>query len=361
MMTGEAELKSMLSDELTSTNQLYQSLNGKLATMSEQIKTLQSRFDSMEQAPKSTVTNDVILEQLMKISDLHSNSRASYTAEPVNETSQLIQETKHVVMEAVKSLSDRLDENERKREESEAKLIAVAQSTKAFQNDVQNSFRLMSDEVKTLSDIEKVLAQTTENVLDLKRRIEYSTHQIQMDVSTVVNDKTKELNDSLKVGLEQAVKTVLDAQTVGMANLSVKIETEITQVWRQIGIMYQTLTDSAATLSTLQKQTDVFVNTTVTSVDSMNNKVTAIAGRMSEVDENLNYLLGRLSLVTQEFKEIKIGLGDALESIRVGLQTVQQDKKLNVDLGPGPNPIDEEPLSENINQNILSKTVYTVT
>jgi len=181
-----------------------------------------------------------------------------------------------------------------------------------------------------------------------------------MEVTAVINDRSKELNDSVNAGLEHVLKTVLDAQSVGMANLSVKIETEISQVWRQIGIMYQTLTDSASTLAMLQQQTDMFVNSTTTSVEGMNGKVSAIAGRMTEVDENLNYLLGRLSLVTQEFKEIKVGLGEALESIRVGLQAVQGNKPA-VDLGPGPNPIDEEPLGENLVPDVLSKTVYTVT
>lgn len=44
---------------------------------------------------------------------------------------------------------------------------------------------------------------------------------------------------------------------------------------------------------------------------------------MSEVDENLNYLLGRLSLVTQEFNQIKTGLGTALDNIRSSFQVVQ--------------------------------------
>lgn len=357
---GEVVLKSLLQAEQKSSNLLQQTFDSKLTAMSEQINELRSRFDSLEQAaPKSKVSNDVIFETLQKL--VEQGSRPAIGAgEPTNATSQLVQETKHAVMEAVKSLSDRLDESERKREATEAKLLGATESTKVFQDDVQNSFRLMSDEVKTLSDVEKVLVQTADNVLDTKRRIEYSTHQILMEVAGVVNDRSKELNDSLNAGLDRAVKTVLESQAVGMANLSVKIETEISQVWRQIGIMYQTLTDSASTLATLQKQTDAFVNGTATSVDSMNNKVTAIAGRMTEVDDNLNYLLGRLSLVTQEFKEIKIGLGEALESIRVGLQTVQGNKTA-VDLGPGPNPIDEEPLSENVNPNVLSKTVYTVT
>lgn len=360
IVAGEVELKSMLKEEQTSYNLLQQSFDNKLTAMSDQINALQSRFDSWEQKPKSKVTNDVILEQLQKIIEQNSQTSTSTILEPNNSTSQLVQETKHAIMEAIRSLSDRLDDSERKREASETKVVRVAESTKAFQDDMQNSFRLMSNEVKALSDMEKVLEQTADNVLDTKRRIEYSTHQILLEVTGVVNDRSKELNETINASLEKAVKTVLDAQVVGMGNLSVKIETEISQVWRQIGIMYQTLTESASTLATLQKQTDVFVNSTATSVDGMNNKVTAIASRMTEVDDNLNYLLGRLSLVTQEFKEIKIGLGEALESIRIGLKTVQ-DNKAVTDLGPGPNPIDEEPLSENINQNILSKTVYRVT
>lgn len=44
---------------------------------------------------------------------------------------------------------------------------------------------------------------------------------------------------------------------------------------------------------------------------------------MQEVDANLNYLLGRLSLVTQEFNQIKSGLGSALDNIRSSFQIVQ--------------------------------------
>lgn len=360
IVAGEAELMSLLIGEQKSANEARQSLDTKLDAMSEQINALQSRFMAMEQAPKAKVSNDVIFELLQKIAaDQRTSLMGSQTSGPSNGTSQMVQEAKHAVVEAVNALSAKLDDSERKRGASEAKLIGAAESTKVFQDDVQNSFRLMSEEVRTLSDVQKTLAQTSDNVLDAKRRIEYSTHQILMEVSGVVNDRSRELNDSVGAGLERALKSVLDAQATGMANVSLKIETEISQVWRQIGIMYQTLTDSASTLATLQKQTDTFVNSTATSVDGMNNKVSAIAGRMSEVDDNLNYLLGRLSLVTQEFKEIKVGLGEALESIRIGLETVQGNKK-NVDLGPGPNPIDEEPLSENLNPNILSKTIYTV-
>lgn len=362
---GGAELKSMLKAEKQTWNHLYGSMDGKLTVMSEQVNALQSRFDSLEQAPRSQVSNDVIhelLQNLVAQTSARANDDGALVpaAETVNATAQLA-DTMAAVAEAVKALSVRLDESDRKREASEAVVAAMAESARAFQDGATRDLRSVLDGVGTLSDVEKVLMQTADNVLDTKRRVEYGTHQILMDVTAAVNDRSDELNGSANAGLELAVKTVLDAQSAGMANLSVKIETEISQVWRQIGIMYQTLTDSASTLATLQKQTDAFVNDTAASVDGVNGKVSAIAGRMTEVDENLNYLLGRLSLVTQEFKEIKVGLGDALESIRVGLQTVQGNKPTAVqNLGPGPNPIDEEPLSETINPSVLSKTVYTV-
>lgn len=133
--------------------------------------------------------------------------------------------------------------------------------------------------------------------------------------------------------------TILDNQTGALANLSSKLEQEMSQVWRQIGIMYQELTSSTTALDRLQKQTEIYVNGSLSTMDSMEGKVGQITGRMSEVDENLNYLLGRLSLVTQEFNQIKTGLGTALDNIRSSFHAVQDKLK---DQGPGPHKIKEE-------------------
>lgn len=378
MVAGGAQLTSALTDEQKSSAKQYRSLDDKLNAVADRVDAIVARLDAAERAPPKA--DDAVLEMLQRLLDripaataAATNDRQSAaTAAAVaasaqaNGTSQLVQETGNAVLEAIRALGVRLDDGDRRRDDAGGRLLAAAEATKAFQDDVQNSFRLMSDEVRVLSDVQKTLAQTAENVLDTKRRVEYGTHQVLVEVVAAVGDRARELNASLAAGLELATKTVAEAQVAVMANLSVKIETEISQVWRQIGIMYQTLTDSAATLDTLRRQTDTFVNGTAAAVDGIDGKVSAVGGRMAEVDENLNYLLGRLSLVTQEFRQIKVGLGEALDSIRVGLHaarvagngTAAAD---GVDAGPGPNPIDDEPLSENIvNPSALSKTVYTV-
>lgn len=79
---------------------------------------------------------------------------------------------------------------------------------------------------------------------------------------------------------------------------------------------------------------------------------------MAEVDSNLNYLLGRLSLVTQEFNQIKVGLGKALDNIKSSFEIVQTKiqgivficgvyySSFNCEhfviLGPGPHKIQSE-------------------
>lgn len=60
---------------------------------------------------------------------------------------------------------------------------------------------------------------------------------------------------------------------------------------------------------------------------------------MTEVDENLNFLLGKLSMVTSEYNQIKSGLAGALDDIRNSFLEVQSKLK---DVGPGPRPIAED-------------------
>lgn len=186
-----------------------------------------------------------------------------------------------------------------------------------------------------MGKLEKIMIDTSNNVLETKRRFEYGIHQIILEVGDVM----KTANSSMQKRLNELNDGILENHNNALVNLSSKIETEMSQVWRQIGLMYQEITSSKKALDRLQEQTELYVNGTITTMDSMEGKVGLITNRMQEVDSNLNYLLGRLSLVTQEFNQIKVGLGDALENIKSSFLVVQDKIKQNV--GPGPHPIPE--------------------
>lgn len=154
---------------------------------------------------------------------------------------------------------------------------------------------------------------------------------------------------SLSFSLDTLDKTIVDNHLGALTNLSSKIETEMSQVWRQIGIMYQEVSSSKAFLDRLQQQTEH----EITVMDNMKGKVGLITDRMGEVDENLNYLLGRLSLVTHEFNQIKLGLGDALDSIRSSFQSVQ--KTVQNTIGPGPHPIPDSEIPNEPSNHLMRK------
>lgn len=126
-------------------------------------------------------------------------------------------------------------------------------------------------------------------------------------------------------------------------NLTTKIETELSPVWRQIGIIFQEISASKAALQKLQEYSETFVNDTVKSVGGAEEKISAITVRMEEMYSNLNYLLGRLSLVNQEFNNVKTGLGSAIDNLRTSFEMIQKNVK---NIGPGPHKIPDHEFDE---------------
>ncbi|KAG4072564.1 hypothetical protein HA402_004653 [Bradysia odoriphaga] len=212
-------------------------------------------------------------------------------------------------------------------------------NTETFREDARKSFTDLKTDIVALGKLENILLQTADNVLSIKRGMEFNVHAITLEVGDVVRSSAKEMNSTFYKRFDALNETISSNHNGALSNLTSKIETEISQVWRQIGIMYQEVSSSKQALNKLQEQTEAYVNGTFTTMDSMEGKVSQITGRMAEVDENLNYLLGRLSLVTQEFNQIKTGLGSALDNIRSSFQIVQ-NKVQNV--GPGPHNIPDD-------------------
>lgn len=67
--------------------------------------------------------------------------------------------------------------------------------------------------------------------------------------------------------------TILDNQSTSLANLSAKIELEMSEVWRQIGIMSSQLSTSATVLERLEAQTELYTNGSLQTMDNMEGKV----------------------------------------------------------------------------------------
>ncbi|XP_045523345.1 putative leucine-rich repeat-containing protein DDB_G0290503 [Pieris brassicae] len=205
-------------------------------------------------------------------------------------------------------------------------------------NDIQHSYETLRHEVQAFSKNENVMLQTADNVLANKKRIEYGVNRIVMEVGEHVNLQAQSLNKTLLDRLDTIQNELMANHSLAHGNLTAKIESEMSQVWRQIGIMYKQMTASKSTLDKLTEQTQQYVNGSATSLDDMKNKVAFISTRMIEVQENLNFLLGSLKLVTEEFSQIKTGLGEALDKAKIDLHEVRSKIKD----GPGPHDADQK-------------------
>lgn len=368
-----AELKSDRdSIEQTNRNLLQQAeklANAKLGSSEDIIGKIEERLSSYYNNPVVISHSNVEFEEkvIKKLEHIDASVKESHSAVAaasavqgstvdkeyihglVNETLEAIEDMRLEVLTASdKSFSKtatRIKENNEVLQASVNDILKTLSEeiidTEAFFSGTKADIGSLKDEIAALSRLEKFLLQTGENVLDAKRGIDYGIHQILREVTDVVKANSKELNSTVTKRFDEIGATILDNHNGALSNLSSKIETEISQVWRQIGIMYQEISSSKQALDRLQQQTESYVNGTLTTMDSMEGKVSLITGRMSEVDSNLNYLLGRLSLVTQEFNMIKQGLGKALDEIKSSFMEVQERVK-----GPGPHKISSEEVDD---------------
>ena len=123
-------------------------------------------------------------------------------------------------------------------------------------------------------------------------------------VGELVKVSGGQMDDQLKDKFEDITRTILSNQTEALANLTTKVEKEIGQVWRQMGIMYGQVSNSISILESVKTQTEGYVNKTGKNLGTMEGTVEGLSDRMVDVDSNLNYMLGQLSLVVQEFNQV---------------------------------------------------------
>merc|ERR1712226_673782 len=164
---------------------------------------------------------------------------------------------------------------------------------------------------------------------DTKKKLEFGVQQIISKVEELVQSSGGEIDEQLKNQFEDITRTILSNQTEALANLTLKVEKEIGQVWRQMGIVYGQVSNSISILEKVKTQTEGYVNNTGRNLGEMEGTVEGLSERMVDVDSNLNYMLGQLSLVVQEFNQVKTGLGEAMNGLGDELEEIEEFKPNN--------------------------------
>jgi len=199
---------------------------------------------------------------------------------------------------------------------------------------VNDGYAELTEEIKGLSNVEKVLLDTADSVMDTKKKLEFGVQQIIFKVGELVQVSGGQMDDQLKEQFTEITSVILSNQTEALANLTKKVEREIGQVWRQMGIMYGQVSNSISILEKVKSQTEGYVNNTGKNLGKMEGTVEGLTDRMVDVDDNLNYMLGQLSLVVQEFNTVKSGLNEAMDGLGdeiIEEYRPQQDEGNNLD------------------------------
>nr|CAH7742483.1 unnamed protein product [Callosobruchus chinensis] len=282
------------------------------------LRTIQTKVDQLPQKQDLDTAQNTTMEKLEEIKE-----QSQYTP---SQTAQLL-------LSPIEGLRAEINQTG---EDTNEKINQLSEIAANLAEGFSTNYEKIKKEIQGLGRMEQVVVQTADNVMDTKRRVEYGVHQILAEIARQMKEGAKDINQGISDRFDTFEFSILDEESGALANLTSKIGEDIHQVWRQIGIMHQQMTQSSDTLVKLQNQTDQYVNGSLNVMDNMKGKVGQITGRMKEVDENLNFLLNRLSLVTHEFNQIKTGLGKALDQIRENFKSVQDKVK---DHAPGKHKI----------------------
>merc|ERR1712133_129348 len=149
---------------------------------------------------------------------------------------------------------------------------------------VDTGYKELEEEIKGLANVEQVLLDTADSVMDTKRKIELGVQQIIFKVSELIELSGGEMDDNLASKFESITRTILSNQTEALTNLTSKVEKEIGQVWRQMGIMYGQLSNSIGILEKVKSQTEEYQSRSNSNLGSMDSQVEGLTDRMSDVD-----------------------------------------------------------------------------
>lgn len=180
-----------------------------------------------------------------------------------NQTLEAISEMRHEVLTA----------SDKSYSKTSTKLKEATAAVNELLKNIGEGCDGVESKVSEFHKLEQMLAQMGDNVLSIKRNMEFNVHAITLEVSEAIKANSKEMSSSIGDKFEAINETIWNNHNGAITNLTSKIETEISQVWRQIGIMYQEVSSSKDALNKLQELTTSYVNGTVETMDHMEGKV----------------------------------------------------------------------------------------
>jgi hypothetical protein len=160
-------------------------------------------------------------------------------------------------------------------------------------NNLTGGYKELSEEIRGLGKMGDVLMSTADLVLSIKRSVEIGVQQVNFEIGRLVKSRTDDVKTSVLEELTSMKGDILKNLTAMITNSSTTVQQEVSQVWRQIGILYSQITSNQAVLESVRNQTTTYVNGSLAQVGQMNSRVGQVSDHMAEVQDNLNYLLGR--------------------------------------------------------------------
>lgn len=276
-------------------------------------------------------------KDLPRLADLHRST--NQTMESINKsTESLLINNEMAVTKLLNKFREMGERLVTTNEDVQRSLTQSNTMTERAYADISRSYDTLHTEVQLLSKSERMIVDTADNVVAIKKRFEYGVHQILMEVGELIKQQHKTMNKTVNVKLDNIETTISEKQTVALNALGSKIESEMSQVWRQIGIMHQQIMMSSQALNKLSAFSEEYVNASSPKLDKMKQEMDGITTRVVDLGTNLNFVIGELSVATREFRQMALGLTKVLNESTKSTTVAPTTK----DAGPGPHKIESE-------------------